>query len=501
MKQLLALVILLMRVLLLFGQWEEIPELQYEQLSDHWLEQFYAQMQDKGTQLRGNSRIRLGDEEVSAFIASVYRDSSFTMNANLYWEDEQALAGFQAAYEDFGADSKSLVIGSMRCNWALGNILGKSTDSSGLFAVTKATSPTRAALQGISGSMRRGNFSASIIASAQKRGATLRDGQISSLSKNRQHTMSRVGEEIVAGIIQYQQPTVSLGILAYYQAYPRDFADSELLQRLLAYSIFGKYSTAMHSLSSELSLIGRHPALKLEAMLRLNKLQQKLSLAYFEGAQLPAYASRATLLSNQGKTQELRYELHYHPQTELDFSISQALCRHNSSLQKQSWQQRSILALAWQPSATAIRIQFTRLDKELLLETDSTYVSSLPVHYRAQLNLEQQISPALAWEMQFRYHYLEKLKSNNNSFYWQNSLSWTHSALQLSTGIKTWQSVRTLILPDAEQGLPEGFSSVSSDDNRIFIKTAFRLARIRMAAELQQSWLTGWRGIYLSLGS
>lgn len=501
-KYLSCVILLLLNVMPVFAQWEEIPELQPEQLQDNWLEQFYAEMQDGNAKLHANSRFRMDEDKRNAFLSGIYREVELKVESNLYLEEgARPLAGFQAAYQSGSSTKKSLVIGSMRGNWGLGNILGKSSGTKLHFFPGRAAHPAYSALQGVAGSIGRGSFSAFVLASGQKRKANLADNKITKLYKSRQNLSSTVGEEIIAGGAEYERGAVSGGILGYYQSYSRDWADPLLQQRLLAFSLGGAYDKDKYRLEAELSLIDKHPALKFEAISKLPNLEQKMGFAYHQGVQLPAYAARASLLSNQGERMELSYDLQCDPGTDFRISISHALSRQNSALESQSWMQRSILALAYTPDDTSIKFQLTRLDKELLLETDSTYISSLPVHYRTQLKLAQQLSSTLAWELQFRYNFEEKLKTDNNSFYWLNSLAWKNGKLKLNAGIKTWQSLRSLILPTEEQNLPEGYTVAGSDDNRIFLKATCMLAKLRISAEITQSWLNGQRSLYFSLGT
>lgn len=501
-KYLFCIMLLLLGAMPLFAQWDEIPELQPEQLQDNWLEQFYAEMQESQARLHANSRFRMDEDILNAFLSGLYSDEELEASSSIYLDEGAGpLAAFQLAHQGQGALREQVAIGQMRCSWALGNILWKSSGADLGFSIRRAAHPSYASLQGIAGSLGWGSLSAFILASGQKRSAILNNNRISQLYKSRKQTISGVGEEILAGGIEIEKQQARGGILGYYQSYHRAWADPRLQQSLLACSLYGAYYDDKYRLEGELSLAGKHPVLKVEALSKLQNLEQKLGFAYHQGIQLPAYAARASLLSNQGERSELSYNLQYAPGHDVAISISHALSRQNSALERQSWVQRSILALSYTPHDTSIIVQLTRLDKELLLATDSTYINSLPVHYRAQLKLAQQLSPALAWEMQFRYYYEEKLTTDNNSFYWHNSLAWKSDELKLNLGIKTWQSMRTLILPDEDQSLPEGYTVASSDDNRIFITATYKLAKIRASAEIAQSWLNGRRSLFFSLGT
>ena len=408
----------------LYAGWDEIPELASEQLQDRWLEQFYADLQEDKARLNAQSRFHFNPDNHNALFALVYEERALQALSNLYREDGAVpLAGFQLAFRHPEESRKQLAIGLMRCSWGLGSILGKSSGHTLNFAIRQAAHPAYASLQGVAGSFGRESFSAFLLATAQKRSARLNEAGITQLYKSRKNTISTVGEGIFAGGLEYKGKDTQAGLLGYHQSYGLAWADPNLEQRLWALSFFGGWNTNKHSLLGEVSLIGTHPALKLEAKATTAQVEQMLAFSWHKGQQLPAYAARASLLSAAGQRSELRYDLKYDPHPMWEIGISHALSRQNSALQNQSWMQRSIVALSFSPEDTSLMLQFTRLDKELLSQTDSTYSSTLPVHYRAQLKLGHRMSSALAWEMQFRYNYEEKLKTDNNSFYWMNALA------------------------------------------------------------------------------
>jgi len=74
-----------------------------------------------------------------------------------------------------------------------------------------------------------------------------------------------------------------------------------------------------------------------------------------------------------------------------------------------------------------------------------------------------------------------------------------HKKLDITCGIKTWQTLNTLLLPEPETENPAGFTLATSEDNRTFAELTLEGKLFTLKTEFQQSWLNGNRTLYLSL--
>jgi len=117
-----------------------------------------------------------------------------------------------------------------------------------------------------------------------------------------------------------------------------------------------------------------------------------------------------------------------------------------------------------------------------------------------RFKIDSELNPKLSLTLLLRYHYEDKIEHRNNSFYWENAFHYLKTKWQISAGIKTWQTLSSLILPETDTENPEGFTSATSEDNRIFAKLILKGKIITLKTEWQQSWLNGNRSLYLSLG-
>ena len=93
-----------------------------------------------------------------------------------------------------------------------------------------------------------------------------------------------------------------------------------------------------------------------------------------------------------------------------------------------------------------------------------------------------------------------EIERRNNSFYWENAFHYHRTKWQISAGIKTWQTLTSLILPETDTENPEGCICATSEDDRVFAKVTFKGKVINLKTEWQQSWLNGNRTFYLSVG-
>jgi hypothetical protein len=483
----------------LFSQIEEIPELETENLQDNWLNQFYAELETGRYNFGCNSRTKYQDEDINSFADIQFRQHNLRFNLNLYQPHKaERYANFQLSFLPSRNNFSEIHFGSYRPAFALGTIFKKSGNES-LFKIERAAHPVAFSPFGIAAIWRLHNLSTFFIASDQNRKAVFQEGKIKSLTPTVSATKPFVQENLLAAGIEYRYKNSNFAALAYRQNYDRDFADTLLTKNLKGYSLAAITTGKNYTLTAETSLLKENIAFQTTAEFSYYNVSQEIRYAYWQGKQIPTYSAKPCLLSSQGENQEIDWELNYLPQKNVLCGMRYALIRKNNGIKSPNWNSRTILYLTLKPAKNIINLQLTRLDREIVTTLDSSYISTLPAHYRLRCKIESNIHPKLSLALLFRYHYEDKKELHKNSFYWENSVHLQHKKLDFNSGIKTWQTLNTLILPDPETENPAGFTTATSEDDRIFAELTFKGKLFTLKTELQQSWLNGNRTLYLSL--
>ena len=484
----------------LFSQIEEIPELESETLEDNWLNQLYTELETGKHKVDLQSRTKYQETFANGLANLQFRQKDMRFNLNLYKKENSDLyANFQLSAIPSKNNPSEIHFGSFRPAFGRGTILKKSGGNS-LFDINRAGHPSSFSPFGTGAILRVNNFSAFFMASGQKRNASLKEGKIGSLYKSVQSEKTSVQEEIIAGGLEYHYKNNNFALLAYNQNYDRDFADTLWVKKLNAYSISAKTTGENYVLSAETALLEENIAFQSSIKFIYNYITQELSYSYRQGKQLPAYAAKPYLLGNQGENREIDWNLDYQLSKNMSLGLRYALMRKNNALKGPNWNSRGIFNLTFNPSYTIINLQLTLLDKEIVTETDSSYIATLPVHYRLRFKIDHELNPKLTLSLLLRYHYEDKIERRNNSFYWENAFHYHRTKWQISAGIKTWQTLTSLILPETDTENPEGCICATSEDDRVFAKVTYKGKVINLKTEWQQSWLNGNRTLYLSVG-
>jgi len=479
---------------------EEVPEFQPEQLELDKLQQLYQELGD--TRLAFSSRSHIDQQGHDELMMLRVHSRGMQLLSGLDLPDhEQVKGNFQLAWHYPDTNKAALVLGSYRCAWGMGNVLSRQSDTNPSSQINSPPHPDKYALNGLSGSLGYGSMNLLALASRQKRSARLSEACISSLPSTRQPDLPDVEERVYGLGLQHFHKSYALGFLAYRQEYDKPFLDAAFRKKLNALSFYGDYHGSVINMQAEVSMLGSHPQARMELGYKLAKFSQQLGFNYTKGGQLAAYSARPGLLSAKGERQEYAYQIDAGLAKGFNLGFSSALSRANDALKTQNWNSRSIISAQYQASATRLEVQLTLLSRELLAETDSSYISTLPVHYRLGITLNRDLSSNLEYRLSLRYHYQEKTDRHENGVWTQNLLGWKHQGVRVCGGVKIWHSQRSMMVPETEGSGPEGFSLALGEDNRVFLQLNATYHWLRLGANVEQSWLDGERSLLLSLGT
>jgi hypothetical protein len=481
---------------------EELPELQTEELQDNWLQRMYDELNTGNARLSINNRIRINPDYNSALFSLQGRDKELKLNLNLSTMEERPLyANFQLHKSSTKSLIREFSLGSITPAWGMGTVFKKSSPKGNLFRLGNAGSPERVNPMGAGMVLGNAKLSAFAVAAQEQRSVVLKEGEISTLYVSKREDLSKTRERLACAGMEAKLSGLRLGVLGYVQSYDYPFSNPDYARHMEAVSFDIRVDAKAMQGACEATIIEGKPALKAVLGITDASFKQELGYTTYQNVQFPAYAARSGILSNQGKRCELSWDMDIPLSKTIKLSLRNALSRNHDSLKSPVWLARNILFISCAPKDTKLSIQISRYDRELIAYADSSYQSSLPVHYRSNIKISHQLNKLIGVCFSYRYHYEDQLKKKRNSFYWENKLVGTHKKTTLQAGLRCWQSLHSIAIPDADLGDANGINLATSEDNRVFAKLSYRFRSFHLSTELQQSWLDGCRSIYINVGT
>lgn len=486
---------------MLFAAGEEIPELEADRLEENWLQEFYSELGSGSYKLKLNSRSRITGDNWNSLFGLKISDGQLNLNTNLLAERKDQITGnFTLSRLSPKSTLKELHLGYYRPVWASGIIFSRTAQADDLLEIKPAPHPRAYSPVGVSALVGKNGFSGFALASWQERGVTLKDDKISYLYKYKTDKMSRAEEAILSAGVQYSSAGLALGSLLYYQTFDRDFSNSAYSQSFTAASIAAGYQAKAFRIQAEGASLNGQSALQAEAELELPSISQRFCFSTRKASQIPVYAARPTLLSANGKGYEVDWDLELELKNNYLLGFRQAAFNNSQSLKSPRWLARNSIYLQTDPRLLNLLLQFTRLDREIIAAQDTSYLHTRPVHYRVLLKMQPEIATNLNFRMQFRYQREDRISVKNDGIYWENAFVFKLGKLRLETGLKSWQSSRSLIFEDADSENPSGSALVTGDEFSWFLAPGFKWKSLRLKAEITQSLSSGDTSFYLSAG-
>jgi len=485
----------------LLAQVEEIPEINPDNLQDNWLRQLYSDLDAGNKLIKAQSRLRITNEYYNALLALQLKEKDLKLNTNFFAEEDgHLLANFTLSRIAPKSEISQLHTGSLRPAWGSGLIFGRNADAGGLSKVKLAPHPRYYSPLGAAGAFTIGSVSTFLLTSYQQRSADLNNDKIDRIYSSRREDIAKVDEAIAAGGVEYAIQDFALGGLFYYQNYDLAFSSTDYSRVLEALSLAAKVKGDIVQLEAEAGIIEGKSALQASARVQIPGLEQNFGFSYREGLQLPAYAAKPSILSSLGERHELSWDLNYSPAKDVRLGFRNAISRQNRSVQASNWLSRNILFFNLSANPTAVLAQLTRLDRELVTAVDTSFIHTRPVHYRLKLHLDHDLSKYLQFSLQFRYHLEGHNNWENNTVYWENAFTYHYKSFVASAGIKTWQGLHGITIPDENGETPEGTYNLSSEGDRFYLASSLRWKTLRLKAELQKAWTGNYQSLLVTVG-
>jgi len=382
---------------------------------------------------------------------------------SLRLRDARSTANLQLRYKD------ALALGNYRLAWAEGLVLSQSRSD---YAILKAPHSTSYCPQGIAVKMEYRSLQGLAFVSRQNRDARLIDNRISLLPRSKTDYLGSSRESIYGAGISMDVKGSGGGILYYHQLYDRAFCDTERDSLLDVLSVYAETKLNAHQLRAECLLQDR-PSLALVWDMRASGFQQSWSYTRLQAYHKPAYAARALRLYEGADRDELSASIAYTALKGIDVKASATMNKSYDGPGTQKWLGEHKLSFSYRQAGNAASLSVTGLDREILSIIDSSYVSSIPRHYRVSLRLSRQLSDPLGTFLAFRYHHQEKSLALKTGSWWEQGIAYAASGLGIKLSYRLWQSGSyPMLIPDDSE---EGYQSFGKNSLSLVLKADYRI--------------------------
>jgi len=449
-----------------------ITELNLDQLADDNAQTTYRRFDPFEAAL--SSSWHLGEDGYLLSYLQV-KSRDFALRGSLK-QTELKQANLQFKYHS------TLTLGYFRPALGQGLVLAKSNNTPYLGNPPAAQSY---APLGLAGRLSYKQWKGLALVSAQARAVILDEGKISSLPKTKKDYLANTIEDIRALSLWYEAANWHLGGLVYRQEYDRGFVDSGADSLIWVETLFAKANFGLHEFGLETARQKEDIALKAAWTMRSGAYWHRWRYSYIGQYQLPAYAAKTMQISNLDEREEISTEFGYAPLPSLEIKAAAILNRRLGDLSDPAWLSQSSIRLTYHDSDSQISGTLKVIDREILSAIDSTYTSSIPLHYRIQIRGYQQVFPHWRLQLNARYHYQEKNAALASGFWWQQDLCYISPKWELSLGYAIGNSANFRMIIEDDSSL--GYDSIGKHSLRTDLCTSYNAGFGKIQAQWLQS--------------
>jgi len=449
-----------------------LPELLYEEGADQASAEIYQNLQTS---------------KIAAKMSVYQRDDSYLLS-HLHLEQgeivikggiksgERLYGNLQAKFYD------QIIIGNFRPELGEGLVFARANAAPRLLSPAH---PQSFSPQGLALNLGYKNCYLMAIVSGLQRDVKLTEGKISTLPRTKGEYLSSSKEEIGSVALWYAGDRCQLGALLYQQHYERGFAKAGQDSLLQVGSFFGRASLGDHKLSLESAIQKGGASLKTGWELQSGIFWQRWRYGYIGKYQRPAYAAQPLRLSSLDERSEISAEASVKLIPNLKLDAGAVLCRSLGSITGPDWLSQSSVRLRYRDQNSFAQGSLKLIDRQILSAIDSSYVSSIPLHYRFQIAGSQEIREF--WEIAFsaRYHYQEKNAAFSSGSWWHHSFAYQNEGLKFLLAYTIWNSANFKMIVPNEGDL--GYESLGRSAIRIECKAAYKLPFGKIEASLRQN--------------
>jgi len=479
---------LLSLTFLLYAQYyDELIELDTPALVDSAWNNYYQELLELEKPLNISSRIYLQDT------------NNYCLNS-LQYEIPQGILLLNNRYNidtgnnDWGlhlnlkTERVNLVLGSYRVRFGRGLVCGtgsrKLPDSP--FKLYMPTSPSTYTPLGAAFIYQGNSLQTLVFASVQNRVARLKDERITSLPTTNSDNLSHTQENIYGTSVAWVNNSFQIAGLLYRQQYDRAFNDSLLVSNLNAYSLYAALKLPNNQISTELSYANHQLSTILSWNYHLKSFSQTLSYAQNTIYHQFPYALSASILNHNTDRKEINCDLKWNVLTNANLQIHYGI-NIGPAFSGEPFS-RFISSLAYDKRGTRWKLNFYQYDRELITWIDSTYISTIPEHYRIQTTGHLPITTYLFQQFEFSYTLQNKEDYTKNTYHFQYFLGYKKSIWEMRLGYTSWQSPHNFYI--ADEISPEYYSMCSSEETSISITTGLKFKEATFSLYGEKSLLS-----------
>ncbi|MCB5271900.1 MAG: hypothetical protein LHW56_08655 [Candidatus Cloacimonetes bacterium] len=448
-----------------------LPELLYEEGADNASDEIYQSF--KPFHIAGKMSVYLRDESY-LLTHLLFKQEGIVISGGIKSGEWQS-GNLQAKFYD------RVIMGNFRTELGEGLVFARAKTAPRLL---NPPHPQSFAPQGLALNLAYKNWSMLAIASVLERDVKITEEKISAMPLGKREYLSQSKEKIGSAALWYAGDQYHLGALLYQQRYDRAFVKAEQDSFLQVGSFFGRAALGTHKFGLESALQKGKASLKAEWEMQSGSFWQRWRYGYIDKYQRPAYAARALRLSSLDEREEISAEASVQLIPNLKLEAGAVLCRRLGLLTDPDWLSQSSIRLCYRDKDSFLMASLKLIDRQILSAIDSSYVSSIPLHYRFQIGASQEIKEF--WEIAFsaRYHYQEKAAAFSSGSWWQHSFGYHNERWKLLLGYTIWNSANFKMIVPNDSDL--GYESLGSNAIRIEGKAAYKLTFGKIEASMRQ---------------
>ncbi|PKN79581.1 MAG: hypothetical protein CVU48_04900 [Candidatus Cloacimonetes bacterium HGW-Cloacimonetes-1] len=381
-----------------------------------------------------------------------------------------------------------LVIGNYRLSFGKSLVMG----IGGQAPVTKTEirqpgSPDRYSLSGTTAKIKCGKFMLIPFLSTQDRRVSMTDSLITGLPKQKSESNPIVNERVFGIISSYRDSRHQLGLMYYRQIYSQAWDTSEHKPISELTSIVYGLQESHHRMSVETAFNHQSILFSSSWQVLTPMFENQLSFVYYPSIYPLPYAPNPLLLSTVAKSYEYSYGLQYKPLKALTCSINVSVLKKLDAMANPDWLGISVLGIAYKQPAYQSILQLYRYDREIITTDDSTYAETVPMHYRVRYRYTRRIDPSLAFNMLTTYTFEQKQDYDRNSYYWENSFSYSRKHAVYKLGLSNWQTTNRIIETESNSGATEEYMRLVKDDLVVFTHARVTIKRVQLYLGVKKS--------------
>nr|MDK2851295.1 hypothetical protein [Candidatus Cloacimonadota bacterium] len=441
------------------GEPGSIIELNYEDLADEEISGLYQSWKGLESAIQVDYYYR--DKPYGNTVLHLQTDHINLRGA--YQFADQKTANLQVVVHD------RLTIGNYRLALGEGLIFSRGNKSG---VLKSPPHPKNYSPQGIALDVGLSNWRAMGIISHTKRAVRLSEGKISYLPKAKQDYLSTSLENIYAVALWRNWNFGHTGMIYYHQRYDKGFVSADQDSLLQIVGLFAQANFGIHRLSMETAIQSTQPSLRAEWNMHAGKFRQKWRFTHLGKYQRPAYASKAALLTSIDQRDEIMAELSYLFRPGLEMNLATVQNKRLGDLTDSSGLSHNNLQIRAWNTDSKISLNLKIIDREVLAAVDSSYVHSIPLHYRVILSGAHDISENWWLDFAARYHYQEKQASLSSGSFWRQGIGYRYAGFDAWVGISIFNNTnyRMIILDDSD----EGYETLGTNSLRLELKTSLK---------------------------